>query len=200
MTRAHHRPHKGLVGDSIFDNEAYVEGGRSVVEHLQDLLRDEIDVTLLAIDGSFANEVPQQLERQRGPNVARIIKQLGGAKHLLNLLAALQGKFRLNYREALGALEKSSLPVAAPAVYDSIPNLCTRYLTAVSLFNDVIIQDAAKRGLLVIDLRAISPEASEYSPVSPIEPSDSGGRKVAAARCSDPVSRYRMTSAAVEHE
>ena len=134
MTRAHHRPHKGLVGDSIFDNEAYVEGGRSVVEHLQDLLRDEIDVTLLAIDGSFANEVPQQLERQRGPNVARIIKQLGGAKHLLNLLAALQGKFRLNYREALGALEKSSLPVA-PLQYTTASRIFAPAISPPSRFS-----------------------------------------------------------------
>lgn len=248
MTHENQRPHIVLVGDSIFDNKAYVEGGCSVREHLQDLLGDEADVTLLAVDGSFANEVPRQLEglpagathifmsaggndalatrgavdgyalqddrgshyrdqqsarplrdgaaeeleelpatgggilgRLRGPNIARIMRQLGGATHLLDLLAVLQGEFRLNYRKALGTLEQSGLPVAVCTVYDSIPDLHQRYRTALSLFNDLIIQEAATRGLRVIDLRAICREESDYAPVSPIEPSDSGGRKVAAA-------------------
>lgn len=52
---------------------------------------------------------------------------------------------------------------------------------ALSIFNDVIIREAVRLGLLVIDLRLICSEAEDYSKVSPIEPSAKGGEKIAKA-------------------
>ena len=41
-----------LLGDSIFDNAAYVTGGRSVLSHLRRLLPDDWEATLLAVAGA----------------------------------------------------------------------------------------------------------------------------------------------------
>jgi hypothetical protein len=48
-------------------------------------------------------------------------------------------------------------------------------LTALALFNEVILEEACKRKLAVIDLRTICNEKEDYSEVSPIEPSHQGG-------------------------
>ena len=50
---------------------------------------------------------------------------------------------------------------------------------ALSLFNDVILRAAIDNGVDVIELRAICTEPSDYA--NPIEPSGSGGLKIAKA-------------------
>jgi hypothetical protein len=49
------------------------------------------------------------------------------------------------------------------------------------LFNDVILREAFAAGLPVIDLRLICHEATDYAASSPIEPSVTGGAKIARA-------------------
>jgi hypothetical protein len=46
------------------------------------------------------------------------------------------------------------------------------------VFNDVILLEAFRAGLPVLDLRLICDEARDYSAVSPIEPSAAGGVKI----------------------
>jgi hypothetical protein len=46
-------------------------------------------------------------------------------------------------------------------------------------FNDVIVRVALEHRLPIIDLRPVCTERSDYS--NPIEPSGSGGRKIALA-------------------
>lgn len=48
-------------------------------------------------------------------------------------------------------------------------------------FNDAILRSAIEAGIPVIDLRLICTAPSDYSPLSPIEPSHIGGSKIAAA-------------------
>ena len=50
-----------LLGDSIFDNESYVDSGDSVKELLQMALPNS-NVTLLAVDGDVTTDVHKQLE------------------------------------------------------------------------------------------------------------------------------------------
>jgi hypothetical protein len=54
--------HAVLLGDSIFDNAAYVSGGPSVSEQLRALLPSDWQVTLLAIDGDVTGGVVRQLQ------------------------------------------------------------------------------------------------------------------------------------------
>ena len=49
-------------------------------------------------------------------------------------------------------------------------------MTALSIFNDIIFQEAVKNGVPIMDLRLIFSENSDYA--NPIEPSASGGAKM----------------------
>ncbi len=48
-----------------------------------------------------------------------------------------------------------------------------------ALFNDVIFQEADRRGLATIDLRNVCTEAAHYA--NTIEPGDAGGARIAEA-------------------
>ena len=50
-----------------------------------------------------------------------------------------------------------------------------------SIFNDVILREGIRLGLPFLDLRLICDEKSDYSELSPIEPSEAGGAKIAEA-------------------
>ena len=54
--------HIALIGDSIFDNGGYVDGGDSVIEQLSLKLAENTKATLLAVDGDVTDDVYAQLE------------------------------------------------------------------------------------------------------------------------------------------
>ncbi len=56
-------PHLILLGDSIFDNAAYVAGGPAVIDQVRQSLPTGWQASLLAVDGDTTAEVPQQLKR-----------------------------------------------------------------------------------------------------------------------------------------
>ena len=49
--------HVVLLGDSIFDNAAYVYGSSDVITHLNSILPQDWKATLLAVDGSISTDV-----------------------------------------------------------------------------------------------------------------------------------------------
>ena len=53
--------HVVLLGDSVFDNAAYVGGGPDVVRHLRAALGAGHRATLAAVDGATIADVPHQL-------------------------------------------------------------------------------------------------------------------------------------------
>jgi hypothetical protein len=50
---------------------------------------------------------------------------------------------------------------------------------ALSIFNDVILRHAVSARVPVLDLRLLCSQPQHYSPLSPIEPSSSGGKQIA---------------------
>ncbi len=50
-----------LLGDSIFDNAAYVAGGPDVIKQVQAYLPAGWEGILRAVDGHVTTDVPQQL-------------------------------------------------------------------------------------------------------------------------------------------
>jgi hypothetical protein len=52
--------HIVLLGDSIFDNKAYVNGGLDVITHIRHQIPAEWKVTLRAVDGSVIENVRKQ--------------------------------------------------------------------------------------------------------------------------------------------
>lgn len=191
--------HVVLLGDSIFDNAPYVPKGCEVQAQLQAMLGDAHRVILLARDGDVLADVKTQVSRLRdlpaettnvivscgGNNVLGLVGYMqSSVKSVLeaaDLLASWQAEFRFEYRRMLDAVLAQGLPVAVSTIYDGVPGLAPGLRTALAVFNDVILREAAGRRLLVLDLRLVCDDPGDYSPVSPIEPSQQGGNKIAAA-------------------
>ena len=191
--------HVVLLGDSILDNAPYVPKGGEVQAHLQAMLGDGHSVVLLARDGDVLADVKAQVSRLPGitAQCANVVVSCGGNDVLglvgymqspvgsvleaAELLASWQAEFRFEYRRMLDGVLARGLPVAISTIYDGVPGLAPGLRTALAVFNDVILREAAARRLPVLDLRLVCDDPGDYSPVSPIEPSEQGGRKIAAA-------------------
>jgi hypothetical protein len=55
--------HIVLLGDSIFDNAAYVDSGPDVIRQLHSLLPRDWQASLLAMDGSITTDVIMQIPK-----------------------------------------------------------------------------------------------------------------------------------------
>jgi len=73
--------HLVLLGDSIFDNVAYVAGGPDVVKQLRNLLPSGWQATLGAVDGSVTSGVERQLGRLP-PDASHLVVSVGETMHL----------------------------------------------------------------------------------------------------------------------
>jgi len=188
--------HIVLLGDSIFDNGVYVPGAPDVVRQLRSLLADGWKATLLAIDGAVVRDVARQLARLPSDATLLVVSVGGndalGEAHLLSrrtstigegmqVLADARRRFAERYEEMLDAVVACGRPAAACTIYDGdFPAPEGEVISAaLSLFNDSITRAAFARNLPLIDLRLIFSEQADYA--NPIEPSEQGGAKIAAA-------------------
>lgn len=189
--------HVVLLGDSIFDNAAYVAGGPDVITHLLELLPEAWNATLAAIDGSVIADVPAQLRRlprgsthlvlSMGGNDALghidiLDRRAGSVAEVLDLLATIRSRFEMEYRDVLGQVLRIGLPVTVCTIYEgALPDaaLQRRAATALTHFNDAILRSAFELGAGVIELRLVCRSPDDYA--NPIEPSVRGGARIAAA-------------------
>jgi len=188
--------HVVLLGDSIFDNAAYVGGGPDVVRQLRDELPAGSKASLLAVDGAVTANVPRQLAGvpddasllvvSAGGNDALgqsylLQQRVGSVAEALGVLREAQQRFAAGYAAMLDAVTGTGVPAAACTIYDTnFPAPEGAVITAaLALFNDAISRAAFVRGLPLIDLRLICDEPADYA--NPIEPSVQGGAKIAAA-------------------
>ena len=183
-----------LVGDSIFDNGAYVPGEPSVTEQLRAIVQSDVDVSMLAVDGDCVPDVEGQV-RNLGAQATHIFVSAGGNDALLHAhklendyltseelfaeWSAIQAGFRTDYRNMLKAVLGLGCSTAVCTVYDAVPSIDAISITALSLFNDVIVGEAVSAGIPIVDLRWVCTEETDYSTISPIEPSCRGGQKIA---------------------
>lgn len=185
-----------LFGDSIFDNKVYVPDGPAVVEQVAALFDNGTKVSLLAVDGDITSDVKEQIKKIPD-DASHLFLSVGGndalqaawvfaddtlgSQELMVELTAIQKEFRRNYRKTLEMLLALNKPLAVCTIYDSVPNLEPQLVTALSIFNDVIISEASAKGIPIIDLRKVCNEEIDYSEISPIEPSSHGGQKIASS-------------------
>jgi hypothetical protein len=200
--------HLVLLGDSIFDNIAYVEPGAPVIAQLQHALPFGWLATLLAVDGAATADVHEQLAlldqdathfclSSGGNDALNASGVLGRGVRTVaeaaELLAEEQARFRDAYEALLKVLLLRRKPLIVCTVYDSIPGLGNAERTALAVFNEVILRSAFAALLTVIDLRLVCDEAADYSERSPIEPSVRGGAKIVRA-ISDVVTKHDFTA------
>ena len=186
--------HVILLGDSIFDNAAYVDEGPDVIRQLRAILPVTWQSSLLAVDGSVTSSIWGQLNRLPA-DATHLILSIGGNDALrkadilqrraystaeaLNQLANVADQFESDYLQMLREVLRQKLPTAICTVYyPCFPDADEQRLsvTALTVFNDVIIRAAFQHGLPLLDLRLICNEAGDYA--NPIEPSVQGGAKI----------------------
>jgi len=190
-----------LLGDSIFDNGAYVKPGeRDVAAQLRAKLSGtDWTVELRAVDGARSEDVAAQLRRGAIGEGALRGLSVGGNDALshayllqdptptsfgavLLQLYAIKEDFRRAYRGVLERALGTGRPLVCCTIYNPrFPDAAAQKAgeAALSVFNDVIIQECLKRRLPVIDLREVATEAAHYA--NPIEPSELGGERIADA-------------------
>ena len=190
-------PHVVLLGDSIFDNAAYVAGGPDVVTQLAATLPHGWSASLGAVDGAAVDDVQRQLDRIPH-DASHLVVSVGGndalghidllgrparsSAEVLGLLADAAGAFEQRYRRMLAAVLRRKLPVTLCTIYNgSFPDAQMQRLasTALTVFNDAILRVAVESGTPVVELRLVCDEPSDYA--NPIEPSVRGGAKIASA-------------------
>lgn len=187
-------PQVVLLGDSILDNGAYVLGGSPVVEQLRTRMSREWRVTLLARDGAVVNGVLGQLQKMPS-DASHIVVSAGGndalqSSSLINApstdplgmltdLVSAQQEFCDHYRQMIRAVRATGLPAVGCTIYDAVPGLRPAERMGLSLFNDVILRELFAVKMPVLDLRFVCTESRDYSSLSPIEPSEIGGFKIA---------------------
>lgn len=188
--------HTVLLGDSIFDNAAYVGGGPDVITHLRRLLPPGSSASLLAIDGAIISEVPAQLKRLPS-DATHLVVSAGGndvlghfdlldrrassSAQVLGWIADAAEEFEGRYRQMLRSFVARRLPLTVCTIYNGNLEPPVRRIaaTALAVFNDAILRLAAEHAVQVIELRLVCTEPSDYA--NPIEPSVAGGAKIARA-------------------
>jgi lysophospholipase L1-like esterase len=189
--------HVVLLGDSIFDNAAYVGNAPDVVRQVRQRLPRGSKATLRAVDGSTTEDVSEQL-RYLPQDATHLIVSAGGndalghidflgaparsiAEALLGL-AEIATEFEKRYRDMLTEVLAHGLPTAVCTIYYPRfpdPDLQKIAVTGLTVFNDCIIRAAFTRGIPLLDLRFVCTEDGDYA--DPIEPSAQGGEKIADA-------------------
>ncbi len=187
--------HVVLLGDSIFDNAAYVGGGPDVIRQVRQRLPPGSRATLQAVDGSTTRDVREQL-RWLPADATHLLVSAGGNDALgssdflgaparstaeaLAGLADITDEFERGYQHMLAEVLAYGLPTAICTVY--YPRFPDAFLQKISVaglavFNDCIIRAAITHGIPLLDLRFTCAEEGDYA--NPIEPSARGGEKIA---------------------
>jgi len=202
--------HYVLLGDSIFDNAPYVAEGLNVRSHLIKALAPQSAkhrVTLLAVDGAVCADVESQLRDL--PDDADMLFLSAGGNDLLYEIDLLEARTKTvaeglsklarmldqvfeQYRRAVHACLGTRRALCLCSVYaGSFPDqrLQSCVELVVALFQDRVRQIADEHRLPFIDLRHVCREEDDF--VQCIEPSESGGKKIAQALASVIDARHR---------
>jgi hypothetical protein len=189
--------HVVLLGDSIFDNAAYVGRGPDVIAQLRAGLGGGWRASLLAVDGAVTDDVANRQMDRIPDDATHLVVSAGGNDALgsssiltesarsvaeaVSRMADAQDRFRRSYLRMVEAVRARRLPTALCTIYDAnYPQPQGRLVVAgLALFNDVITRAAFASGLSLIDLRLIANDPADYA--NPIEPSVRGGEKIARA-------------------
>ena len=205
MNKKEHNGRKvvALLGDSIIDNKVYVgENELSVTEHLRKINETDYYFEMIAVDGDTTREVIDNQLENIGDSTWRIVLSIGGNDLLqklhimfnetsgmiesLEVASKTVEEIKTRYEEILVHLKTLNRPVILCTIYEgdlqSDPDLAVIEEAAkvlLGMMNDAIHFLGNKHDIEVLELRNIFTEVSDYA--NPIEPSHSGGEKLAKA-------------------
>ncbi len=191
-----------LIGDSIIDNGVYVKPGEPDVAQQVRSLMSGFEVDMRAVDGAVTDEVSKAQTHNLNSNDLIVVSSGGNdALSRIELLdSALQvtsrsflvelwnvrEAFRSSYATLLSELARDERKLLVLTIYN--PSFAAHGVeeedqkaaeSALSIFNDVIQQEAQRHGCDILELRTLFDHASDYA--NPIEPSAIGGAKLANA-------------------
>ena len=150
-----------LLGDSVFDNIAYLNSNeKSVTQHLQTKLDTSLwDITVEAVDGSTTKTIKPQFTEANlhllEPTNSTIVVSIGGNDALnyvdkldsLNLetLHTIKSQFYCDYRTAIDEIAEAGQQLYLCTIYnpkfpDSV--MQKKIEAGLSIFNDVILTTA----------------------------------------------------------
>ena len=126
--------HLVLLGDSIFDNGAYVDGDPAVIDQVRSLLPKGWNATLLAVDGNVILDVREQIKRIP-VDATHLVISMGGNDALgqlpqlhsptphpmmqsLRLLTDIQLNFANDYAEILQVAGALGIPMMCCTIYN----------------------------------------------------------------------------------
>ena len=189
--------HVILLGDSVFDNAAYVGNGPDVIGQLSAALPAGWRAELHAMDGARIADIEAQLGAVSN-RATHLVVSIGGndamresgvleqnarsVAEALEKLAAIRERFQQAYAAMLDLVAARQLPTAVCTIYEPrFPETSRRRLsaTALAMLNDCISREAFSRTLALIDLRLICDCEEDFA--NAIEPSVRGGAKIADA-------------------
>jgi hypothetical protein len=170
-----------LLGDSVFDNAAYLSGGPDVVGQVNGLLPSGWRAALHARDGAVIQDVRQQtLKLPSG--AGHLVVSAGGNDALaeasllnqavtsvaeaLELMTRVRERFQSAYVPMLDELLARGLPLAVCTIYEPrFPDPLQRRIaaTALTAINDLITREAFARSIDVIDLRVICNRDEDFA-------------------------------------
>jgi len=185
-----------LIGDSSFDNASYISGAPDIRTKVEMFLPDGWAVALLAKDCSTVSDAIEQLGNADLKDTTHLAISVGGnnaledssflgekANSVADVLTALSkmcNRFEKDYNRMLTmALSLNVHCILCTIYYPLFYDATTQTISAAALafYNDCIIRAAVANALPLLDLRLICTEESDYA--NPIEPSASGGEKIA---------------------
>jgi hypothetical protein len=186
-----------LLGDSVFDNTAYVPYGRTVEQQLREQIPSSVGLTCLAEDGATIADLAGQLVRVP-VQASRLVVSIGGndallradllqtrtstAADALELLFDASQSFMNSYRHAIKRCTEFGVPVTVCTIYGGHhpdPHDQRAIVAALMFFNDAILQVALEFRASVLDVRKICNAPEDFT--NAIEPSIHGAKKIAAA-------------------
>ena len=191
--------HVCLMGDSVFDNDGYIPGEPGVIEQMRRSVPQTWSAFKVAVDGDCIEDIPDQLENVP-THATDIVVSIGGNdlrkfRHLLtqaaqgatleDLIAAPLADVEIAYGWMLDTVTERGVPVRVCTIYTAIPfaepEMRDHAPSAIGAFNALIMRLAENRGVPVVRLDLACRDDSDFSEISPIEPSSQGGQKIVDA-------------------
>src|SRR5262245_11398936 len=121
-----------LIGDSIFDNKAYINGGLDVIAYIHRQIPTDWKASLRAVDGSVVENVQKQTF-DLPDDATHLVISVGGNDAILNAdilqqkaassaevldkMADVAGYFEYRYREMLQTVLRLKKPTAVCTIY-----------------------------------------------------------------------------------